>query len=583
MARLAPRVLLVDRGGLIALAALIAYVWLAPAWIVDGDNAEFATLGAAGGGAHPTGYPAYLLWLRATSWLPGATAAHTAAIATAILAAIQLVVLHAACRAWGARPTAATLAVAIYAAGPVVMRYSSQAEVFALNQLVVATVLYLAAGAAPLRGGLRVWALCLAAGVGIADHVTCVLVAPVGILGVIRGVREARRPAAAAAGGVAALAVGLLPYAYLFLTRENAVSWNTFHDTGELIDHVLRRAYGGPGAFSPGGGQLHVAANLAAFAATVGRTWCWLPALAGVAMLGARCVRADAAEPRIGWQMLALGFVISGPLLAARFDVVPTGINLYAIRRFHLMATLLLAPPVARAFEVVIARYQAQLRPGVAAAIAALGFATAALAALPDLLRVRTPAFEHAVRGLLHGLPPGAIVLGRGDIQYFGTGYLQVACGERPDVIYVYWNSVKVHWYRDRLARRGFVVDTAAAAPSVVLADQILARGRPLFVDQTVGHVLTVFPSYPYGTLFRVLPRGQARPPLDAVAALNRDWFDALDLAYPRPGPDDEYPTLIHEAYAETWRIIADGYAALGRPDAAASATERMQALAPGP
>src|ERR1043165_3653904 len=100
MPRVAPRTLLLDRGGLIAVAALAAYLWIAPPWIVDGDNAELATLGAVGGGAHPTGYPAYLLWLRLTSWLPGATPAHTAAIATAILAAIQLLVLHAACRAW---------------------------------------------------------------------------------------------------------------------------------------------------------------------------------------------------------------------------------------------------------------------------------------------------------------------------------------------------------------------------------------------------------------------------------------------------------------------------------------------------
>ncbi|HEX8107213.1 MAG TPA: DUF2723 domain-containing protein, partial [Kofleriaceae bacterium] len=93
MGRLTPRVLLIDRGGLIALAALVGYVWLAPTYIVDGDNAEFATLGTVGGVAHPTGYPAYLLWLRATAWLPGAAPAHTAAIATAILAAIQLAVL----------------------------------------------------------------------------------------------------------------------------------------------------------------------------------------------------------------------------------------------------------------------------------------------------------------------------------------------------------------------------------------------------------------------------------------------------------------------------------------------------------
>src|SRR5262249_2275581 len=73
MGRLTPRVLLIDRGGLIALVALVGYVWLAPPWIVDGDNAELAVLGTVGGVAHPTGYPAYLLWLRATAWLPGTT------------------------------------------------------------------------------------------------------------------------------------------------------------------------------------------------------------------------------------------------------------------------------------------------------------------------------------------------------------------------------------------------------------------------------------------------------------------------------------------------------------------------------
>ncbi|HMG57549.1 MAG TPA: DUF2723 domain-containing protein, partial [Kofleriaceae bacterium] len=501
MARPSLRTLLIDRGGLVAVVALVAYCAIAPTWIVDGDGAEFATLGTAGGAAHPTGYPAYLIWLRATAWLPGATPAHTAAIATAILAAIQLVVLHAACRAWGARPTAATFAVALYAAGPVAMRYGSQAEVFALNQLVVAAVLYLAARGGPLRGGLRVAALGLVAGLGLADHLTCVLAAPVGVLGAIRGVREARRPALAALGGLAALGLGLAPYGYLFVTRDNAVSWNTFHTAGELIDHVLRRAYGGPGAFAPRPGELDPAAHLRALAVTVGRGWCWLPGLAGLALLGHRSSRfarsepAGGGEPRIGWQMLALAFVAAGPLLAVRFDIAPTGLNLYALRRFHLMPTLLLAPAVACAFELAVARVAARLRPAIAAALAVLGFATAALVALPDLLRVRTPAVEHAVRGLLHGLPRDAVVLGSGDIPYFGTGYLQVACGERPDVIYVYWHSVTIRWYRERLARRGLPVDTAAAgAPSLRIAEQVLASGRPLFVDQSLGNILRAYP-----------------------------------------------------------------------------------------
>ncbi|HEX3760287.1 MAG TPA: DUF2723 domain-containing protein [Kofleriaceae bacterium] len=582
MGRLTPRVLLIDRGGLIALAALVAYVWIAPPHIVDGDNAEFATLGTVGGVAHPTGYPAYLLWLRAMSWLPGAEPAHTTAIATAILAAIQLVVLHAACRAWGARSTAATFTVAIYAAGPVVMRYSTEAEVFAMNQLVVAAVLYLAAQAGPLRGGWRVAALGLVAGIGISDHLTCVLAAPVGLLGAVRGVREARRPRAAAAGGVAALIVGLTPYAYLFVTREPSTSWGLIHNARELLDHLLRVAYGGPGAFSPHAGRLHVAANLLAFVVEVGRAWCWLPGLAGLALLGYRCVRAREGEPRIGWQMLALAFVVSGPALATRFDLPPTGLYLYVIRRFHLLPTLLLAPAVAAGFELAIARVGERLRPSVAGGIAVLGFATAALIAVPDIQRVRTPAVENAMRGMLHGLPPNAVVLATGDIPHFGFGYLQDACGERRDVLHVYWHSVGLHWYRARLAQRGLVIDTSIKGkPSVQVAEQILASGRPLLVDTALGNVLNDFPSYPYGTLFRVLPRGQPRPSLDEVAAINRTWFAALDLDYPLPSPDDEYPTMMHEDYADVWRIIANGYTSLGRRDAAADAWVRVEAIRP--
>jgi hypothetical protein len=181
-------------------------------------------------------------------------------------------------------------------------------------------------------------------------------------------------------------------------------------------------------------------------------------------------------------------------------------------------------------------------------------------------------------------MPPNAVVFASGDITFFATGYLQVARGERPDVVVAVWHLVGDRGYRARLARRGIAIDTTeTATPSVRIADQILASGRPLFVDLSLGNVLTTFPSYPYGTLFRVLPRGQPRPSIDELAAINRDWFAALDLDYPRPGREDEYPTVIHDSYAATWRIIAQGFAAAGRRDDAASAATVMRELGPHP
>ena len=134
-----------DRGYLLALVALVVYIALAPAHIVGGDNSEFAALSALGGRAHPSGYPLYVLWLQATSWLPGASVAHTSAIATCILGAAAVLAVHAACRAWGARPLAATLASALYAASPVVLIIHTEAEVFALSAVIVATIVRIAA------------------------------------------------------------------------------------------------------------------------------------------------------------------------------------------------------------------------------------------------------------------------------------------------------------------------------------------------------------------------------------------------------------------------------------------------------
>jgi len=579
---------LFERGGVVALAALVAYIWMSPAHIVDGDSAEMATAGFAGGIGHPTGYPSYLLWLHATAWLPGTTPAHTAAIATAILAGIQLLVLHAACRAWGAPPIAATFAVAIYAAGPVVIRYSTEPEVFIMNQLVVAAILYLAAHDGPLRGARRVAALGLVAGLGLADHVTCVLVAPVGLLGAVRGVREAERGARAVAAGIVALCAGLSAYLYLLVAPDLSSSWPRVDGLQGILDHVLRRAYGGPGAFSALHGAPQTADNLAALASTLGRAWWWLPGLAGLAILVVRCVRLGAGEPRVGWWMLAVSLVIAGPVLAARFDIDASGVNLYVVRRFHLLPTLLLAVPVAAAFERGTAPIAGRLRLAVATGIAVLGLATATLLALPALMRVRTPAFENSIRHTLESLPANAVVFSSGDLTFLGAGYMQVARGMRPDVVMVLWSFVKMHAYRDRLARSGIVIDTSkdardAIKPSVRVTEQILASGRPVFVDRTLSNVLAALPSYPYGTLFRVLPRGQPNLSIDEIAANNRDWFKSLDLNYPRPGPDDDYPTLIHNGYANTWKIIAAGFNAAGRPEDAADAVALARELGPMP
>lgn len=587
------RKFLLERGGLITLCILALYLWMAPAHVVDGDNAEFSTLGTIGGIAHPSGYPFYLILLRALSWIPGASPAHTAAIITVLLAGLQFLVLHAACRAWGARPSTASVAVAVFAASPFVMRIYTEAEAYALNGLVVALVLWLAAAGGPLRGTKRALALGLCAGLGLANHLTCVLVAPVGLLGVVRAYREVGPRAVIAALG--ALAIGLCAYLYCFVTPENLMSWPRPHDLGDLLDLFTRRTYGGVAGFTGGSEQPRIAENLVALAASLARTWILvLLPIAAVAVVVRIARPADreasgvvSGEARAGWIALAIAWVIAGPVLALRFNVAVEGYGLYVVRRFHVLPSLLLVIPVAVGLDLTLDRIAAHRKlPTLGAASRALVsvvvFAAVAVTALPHVAGIHSPAMERGVQNLLGSLPPSSVVLGQGDDLHVGVRYLQLARGVRPDVAYVHWSAMGTPWYRERMAQLGVVLEPAAGeAPSLAVARHVLASGRPLLVDPSQAKILSAYPSYPFGVLIRVLPHGAPVPTLDEVVELNKQMFARFDLDYARPHAADEYAAQMHLRYARLWQDLGRALGRAGRPADAAWAQGVAAQLAP--
>ena len=577
---------LLERGGLITLCVVALYLWLAPAHVVDGDNAEFSTMGAVGGLAHPSGYPSYVLWLRAFAWLPASTPAHAAAIATVILAGVQMLVMHAACRAWGARATSASLAVAVFAASPFVMRIYTEAEVYAGNGLVVALVLWLSAAAGPLRGERRALALGLVAGLGLGNHLTCVLVAPVGLLGAQRAVREsgARTVPLALLG----LALGLATYVYAFIAPDNPLSWQRPTDLGGLVALFTREAYGGVGGFTGAGAHVPVVEHLQALGASLAHTWAWVLLPVGLVTLGWACARPGQGEPRAGWIVLAVAWVVAGPLLATRFDLPAEGVGLYIVRRFHVLPSLLLVIPVAvgldRAWASLTARGLVQRVPGpgfqsAAAVIALVGLAAPSLS---HVGAVHSPAMERGAANLLGALPADAIVIGRGDDVHTAVNYLQLARGVRRDVTYVHWRAMSTPWYRARVATRGVAfVPTPGEPPLMTVVRLGLATSRPVFVEPQLEVGLGALPRSPHGVLLHVLPAGTPLPSLDDVLALERQQFAAFDLDYERPGRADEFAAAAHLRYAAVWTRLAQALARAGRASEAARAAEIAAQLAP--
>ncbi len=577
------RCIALDRGGLLTLVTLVLYVWLAPQRVVDGDNSEFATLSVTGGAAHPSGYPLYVLWLRLMSWLPGASPAHAAGIATALLGACTVLVLHAASRAWGARPLAATIAVAIFATGPVVLRVVTEAEAFALNNLVVATVLWLAARGGPARGWQRALLLGLVAGLGLANHMTCALVAPIGILGLVRATRETRRGAIVALPlALSGLTVGLLPYVYLLVAPDTPLSWGVVRDLERLSAMILREDYGGPTAFRATATEASPWSNVILLGRTLGRAWLWVPLVAGLAALALRVTRvsrsaSESTEPRTGWAMLALAFVIAGPLLVLRFNVPAEGLGLYVNQRFHLLPALLLVIPVAHALDHLPIR-NTHL---VTVFVASIGVPSLAALSIGYVGRIHSPAVETGAKNLLRSLPPDSVVIHGQDELHAVTGYVQWALGERQDVVFVTWPLMKLPWYRERVARRGITSGRGGGSPEVRLVTSLLAQGRPVFVDRLQRKVIEALPTHPYGVLIRVVPPGVSMPSVLDVFAMNEQLYSAFELAYDIPGPDDEFATEVHNRYRDIWLMISKALDAQGYKTQAARARGHADKLAP--
>ncbi|HEX3596532.1 MAG TPA: DUF2723 domain-containing protein, partial [Polyangiaceae bacterium] len=211
-------------GGVLAAISELYLATTSP-YVVGEDNGEFSAIYAHGGVAHPSGYPLYTLLLRAFAWLPADTPARGAGLVTAAIGLGAVALLYRACRAWSAGPAAAALASVAFGTAPVAWDLATKAEVFALNAALAAAIILVGAPAGPVRGNARAAWTGLLFGLGVSNHHTVVLLAPLGVWSLFASLRESSTRARAALLCCAAFAAGLLPYATLPLAARSSSGW----------------------------------------------------------------------------------------------------------------------------------------------------------------------------------------------------------------------------------------------------------------------------------------------------------------------------------------------------------------------
>ena len=361
---------------------------------------------------------------------------------------------------------------------------------------------------------------------------------------------------------LAGLVIGLVPYLYMFVAPSSRQSWMTVQSFDDLIAMITRRDYGGLGAFAPTG-ENHGGQNELALMATLGRSFLWLPLVAaGYAFV----IRIRDRATRWAWLALAASFVAVGPLLVSSFNMITAGVSGYVVRRFYIAAVVVLAVPVAVGLGIVGAKLAARAgRLGSSRAADALSigvFVIAASLALPSIVRAHSPAVSRGVENMLRSMPEGAAIITAYDDLYCGSNYLQAAEGLRTDV-----RVMTPAIDRDTLVRHGVTPfdGIASIPPGPQLARALMMKRIPVFVDPSRTDILTVYPSYPYGTLMRVLPPGTQVPSLDELTALNTKVYDAFVIDYPIPSRSDDYAAFAQLRYGDAWVYLGGKLDAAGR------------------
>ena len=439
----------------VGVASSVLYLLTLHHGVPGGDSGEMIGAAATGGVAHPSGYPLLLLFAKLAGLVPIADFATRVNACSAFAdAAAAGVLCYAAARASQSLP-AGVLAAGLWAFSSRVWSYATVAEVFALNNLIVAALIATLLAGPPKASRRHVAIAALLAGLGAANHLTSVFISVPIVLALVLAARRAGVPLGvlvATAAGCGAL--GLLPYAYLPIAsaRFAPVSWGDQTTIAGFVSHVLRSEYG---VFQLGNGGLGLAAGGVEHAWTYLRDvpgqflWIGVPlALVGVARgLRTRAVRLPALTL---FAALVVYVVVFNALSNLSLDT-PLLVEIQS--RFWQMPNLIVCLFVAVGFGATVSALPRLPRAVPLVAVLLAVFAQAA-ANYRTMDESRNRWVDVYGRSILAAAPPRALILSRGDLATNALRYLRYGERVRPDVDIIDQEELSRSWGPPRDGRR---------------------------------------------------------------------------------------------------------------------------------
>nr|XP_032811929.1 transmembrane protein 260 isoform X1 [Petromyzon marinus]XP_032811931.1 transmembrane protein 260 isoform X1 [Petromyzon marinus]XP_032811932.1 transmembrane protein 260 isoform X1 [Petromyzon marinus]XP_032811933.1 transmembrane protein 260 isoform X1 [Petromyzon marinus]XP_032811934.1 transmembrane protein 260 isoform X1 [Petromyzon marinus] len=510
--------------------------------VPGGDSGELITAAHELGVAHPPGYPLFTLLARLAMSLasPGSpgSPAFRVNLLTAACAAGAAALLHAAVhRASGSVP-AGVLAAGLFAFSRLTWHWAVAAEVFSLNNLLVALLVLLVAcfGAAPdapsrckfAKAGAFVCGLSLSNQHTASLYVVCL------VPWALHALLERKELGAASLLRLAACsAAGLLPHLYLPVSSHLGLARWTWGDQSSLhgfLTHLLRQEYGTFSLAKSGSGS-GMLTMLSVQATHMHHELLGVGPLLAAALFPLLVKHRSRERDALPPLLLALMLAVYSLVFAWRANLdVSTPLLLGVVERFWLQSNLVVCVLAGLAAARLGALARALLGHG--RPLAACEWLLVACCVLLQLRRncsvcdqSSNVVVEQFGANILRSLPRGALVLTRGDLPGNALRYLHYCERRRPDVVLVDQELLTYPWYVRKLGPHlpgvRFPGDRWHPAEGL-LPDGTLAfsmrsfleenRGRPVFscigLSEEESSWRGAFERRPWGVCEQLVPAG---------------------------------------------------------------------------
>jgi 4-amino-4-deoxy-L-arabinose transferase-like glycosyltransferase len=443
-------------GGAVIAATGLLYGATTARDIVLGDTPELIAAAVTLGVPHAPGYPLFTMLGHLFSLFPVDPLPFRVNLLAAVCGALTVGIVYFTAlrltRHW--LPSAG--AALLLASNPLFWRWSLVAEVFSLNNLLAAAFVFLLVlwRQRPERTKFLV-AAALVSGLALTNQHTFVFFGPavIFLLWQQRVLLLARPRLVAAC--VAALLIGLLPYAYVpwAAARDPVVNWQGVASVSDFLALVMRKHCGigqliCMGPYQGGSPVDRILAFGASFGLLVG----------SLSVLG--LIQTYRQEKWYFWFVL-LAFMFAGPGFAAYANInLSTGPTLFVLERFFLLSHVIIAPLMAFGLSLVSERLAAFL-PKLRAQALVVVTATALLIASGSVLTNYTAIDQsknHVARRLAEDIlsttKPGTLLLVGGDEIVLPLLYLQAVEGRQLGVKLVLTPLLPGEWYIKQLRRR---------------------------------------------------------------------------------------------------------------------------------